>query len=213
MMILTCTSSVQAADELSFSQPEKKVRVPADQDAISVVFPFSNKSDRPVKLGRIKPDCECTTAVYENNKKTLLPGESCNVIATMKTGTFTGEVRKGIAIQAEGTTYGVAIIADIPEIIKLNPRQLAWQQGSEAKPQTITITLDPSCPMKLKEVNMSGQGFDFQPVTVTPGKVYKVIITPKSTKKPIFESVWILTDCALPRYSKTVSFVSVNPAK
>lgn len=213
MAVTACSSFVRAEGELHFPKKEQPVRVPADKDAISVAFPFSNKSDHPVRLGRIKPDCDCTTAVYENDKKTLQPGESCTVIATMKTGTFTGKVTKGITIEAEGSSYGVSILADIPEIIRINPRQLAWKQGAEAKPQAITITLDPSCPIKLKEVSLSGKGFDFEPVTITPGKVYRVIITPKSTEKPTFESVWILTDSKLARYSKTVSFVSVNPAK
>ena len=213
LILITCASFAQAAGELYFPRSEMAIRVPPDKNAISVIFPFSNKSQQPVKLGKLKPNCECTTASYEGDKKTLQPGESCNIVAVMETGAFTGKVRKEINVESEGSTYKIAILADIPEIIKLEPRQLAWKQGSPATPQTITITLDPSCPMKLKEVSMSGKGFDFTPITVTPGKTYRIVITPKTTEKPTFESVWITTDSPLPRYSKTVSFVSVNPAK
>lgn len=213
IILTACASFAHASGELRFPRPEMTVRVPADKDAIAVVFPFSNQSDHPVKLGAIKPDCECTTATYEGDKKTLQPGESCNVTAVMKTGNFSGKVRKEITVQAEDSTYKIAILATIPEIIRLNPRQLAWKQGEPPTPQTITITLDPSCPMKLKEVNMSGTGFEFTPVTVVAGKTYRIVITPKSTEKPTFETVWIVTDSPLQRYSKAVSFVSVNPAK
>ncbi|MEG0837198.1 MAG: DUF1573 domain-containing protein [Akkermansia sp.] len=205
------TLCASASGELDFANTIKTVKVPADKDAISVDFPFKNKSNREISLGSITPTCECTKASYEGNKTKLAPGEACRLVATMKTGNFAGTVDKTIHVKSEGSTYTLTIRASIPEIIRMTPQQLTWQQGEAPTPKTITITIEPSCPMKLKEVSLSGRGFDFQPVTITAGKKYQVIVTPRSTAKPIFESIWIVTDSNLARYSKALGFLSVNP--
>lgn len=209
--LLSCAVS-SAKDELSFEQKTVTVNVPYQQDRITVSFPFKNKSDKGVVLGKIHPTCDCTTAEYKDAKKKLAPGEQCSVEAVMDTGSFTGTVPKDVIVHASGSRYTLTIKAVIPEAVTMEPRKLEWKRGEEHKAKEILITVDPQSGIKLKSVSLKGSDFDYEPVKIKEGRQYKVIVTPKPGTKKSMNTLWIETDALVARYRKFMAvLVTENP--
>lgn len=201
------------ANELAFDATVREVDVAPDRDAVTVVFPFKNVSSQTVKLGGIRSTCDCTSAGYKGGVKELAPGASGVVEATMKTGAFSGTVDKELYVKAAGKEYRLVIRAVIPGIVAISPKKLEWKVGEDRSPKTIKVTLDPRLPMKLKEVSLTGKDFDYEPVTVKAGREYKVIVTPKTTGKASFNSLWIVTDSTVERYARFLCVLAVTPRK
>lgn len=211
-LAFSCTLAC-AKDELRFTSQAVEVKVAPDQDVITVSFPFKNASGKSVKLGKIHSSCDCTNAAYMGSKTVLAPGEQSSVEASMKTGTFSGVVEKELIVKAEGSDYKLTIKAVIPEIVKISPRKLEWTQGEAPNPKEMIIRIDPGHGLKLTDVSLVGKDFNYEPVTVKAGREYKVIVTPKTTDKAAFNSIWILTDSTIPRYSRFLGFLAINSKK
>jgi len=196
--LLLCGSLASGKNELSFKETVVPVKVAPDQDNITASFSFTNTSGTPVTISKIHVSCDCTTAGAKDNKLTYAPGESGVISAVMKTGNFSGTVDKDMTVYANGSAYKLVIRAQIPDIIRMEPRKLEWARGEAAAPKTIKITISKELPVNLTTVDLTGDAFDYEPVTVKKGREYKIIVTPKSTAKPAFNTIWVRTDSAVP---------------
>lgn len=187
--LLLCGSLASGKNELSFKETVVPVKVAPDQDSITASFPFTNTSGTPVTISKIHVSCDCTTAGAKDNKLTYAPGESGVISAVMKTGNFSGTVDKDMTVHANGSAYKLVIRAQIPDIIRMEPRKLEWARGEAAVPKTIKITISKELPVNLTTVDLTGDAFDYEPVTVKKGREYKIIVTPKSTARPAFNTL------------------------
>lgn len=208
--LLLCGSAASGKDELSFKETVVPVKVAPAQDSITAAFPFTNTSGVPVTISKISVSCDCTTAGVRDNKLTYAPGESGTVTAVMKTGNFSGTVDKDMTVHANGSAYKLVIRAQIPDIIRMEPRKLEWTKGAPATPKTIHITISKELPVNLTTVDLTGDAFDYEPVTVQKGKEYKIIVTPKSTDKPAFNTIWVRTDSTVPRLQTAMGFLTIK---
>ena len=181
--LLLCGSLASGKNELSFKETVVPVKAAPDQDSITASFPFTNTSGTPVTISKIHVSCDCTTAGAKDNKLTYAPGESGVISAVMKTGNFSGTVDKDMTVHANGSAYKLVIRAQIPDIIRMEPRKLEWARGEAAAPKTIKITISKELPVNLTTVDLTGDAFDYEPVTVKKGREYKIIVTPKSTDR------------------------------
>ena len=195
--LLLCGSLASGKNELSFKETVVPVKVAPDQDSITASFPFTNTSGTPV-------------AGAKDNKLTYAPGESGVISAVMKTGNFSGTVDKDMTVHANGSAYKLVIRAQIPDIIRMEPRKLEWARGEAAAPKTIKITISKELPVNLTTVDLTGDAFDYEPVTVKKGREYKIIVTPKSTASPAFNTIWVRTDSAVPRYKRQMGFLAIK---
>ena len=128
----------------------------------------------------------------------------------MKTGNFSGTVDKDMTVHANGSAYKLVIRAQIPDIIRMEPRKLEWTRGEAPAPKTIKITISKELPVNLTTVDLTGDAFDYEPVTVKKGREYKIIVTPKSTAKPAFNTIWVRTDSTVPRYKRQMGFLTIK---
>lgn len=172
--LLLCGSLASGKNELSFKETVVPVKVAPDQDSITASFPFTNTSGTPVTISKIHVSCDCTTAGAKDNKLTYAPGESGVISAVMKTGNFSGTVDKDMTVHANGSAYKLVIRAQIPDIIRMEPRKLEWARGEAAVPKTIKITISKELPVNLTTVDLTGDAFDYEPVTVKKGREYKI---------------------------------------
>ena len=186
--LLLCGGLASGKNELSFKETVVPVKVAPDQDSITASFPFTNTSGGPVTISKIHVSCDCTTAGAKDNKLTYAPGESGVISAVMKTGNFSGTVDKDMTVHANGSAYKLVIRAQIPDIIRMEPRKLEWTRGEAPAPKTI----------------------NYEPVTVKKGKEYKIIVTPRSTAKPAFNTIWVRTDSTVPRYKRQMGFLTIK---
>lgn len=208
--LLLCGGVASGKDELSFKETMVPVKVAPDQDSITATFPFTNTSGAPVTISKIHVSCDCTTAGAKDNKLTYAPGESGAISAVMKTGNFSGTVDKDMTVHANGSAYKLVIRAQIPDIIRMEPRKLEWTKGETAAPKTIRITISRDLPVNLTTVDLTGDAFNYEPVTVKKGREYKIIVTPKSTDKPAFNTIWVRTDSTVPRYKRQMGFLTIK---
>lgn len=197
-------------DELSFKETIVPVKVAPTQDSITATFAFTNTSQTPVTIDKIKVTCDCTTANVKGNKLTYAPGESGEITAVMKTGNFSGTVDKDMTVHTSQSDYKLIIRAHIPDIVRMEPRKLEWNKGGPATPKTIKITLSPDLPVNLTTVELTGDAFDYEPITIKKGREYQLKITPKSTSSPAFNTIWVKTDSTVPRYKRQMGFLSIK---
>ena len=115
-----------------------------------------------------------------------------------------------MTVYANGSAYKLVIRAQIPDIIRMEPRKLEWARGEAAAPKTIKITISKELPVNLTTVDLTGDAFDYEPVTVKKGREYKIIVTPKSTAKPAFSTNRLRTDSAVPRYKRQMGFLAIK---
>ena len=47
-------------------------------------------------------------------------------------------------------------------------------------------------------------------MTVKKGREYKILVTPKSTAKPAFNTIWVRTDSTVPRYKRQMGFLTIK---
>lgn len=200
-----------AQAELSFVKDELDVHIKPTQDSFKVFFDFTNKSDKTVEIKKITKHCTCLDVGIDNNKLSYAPGESGKIWLVMRSGSFTGKIDKTVNILTDdGVDKELTIHTYIPEIITMEPRTLSWTEGEPVSSKTITVKIDPKMPMKLTKVSLTGDAFDYEPSTVKEGREYKVKITPKSTAHGAFNTLWIITDCKIPRYSKYMTFLTID---
>ncbi len=211
LTLLLPASSMALAEGLVFERTEQTISAKPDEETVTFSFPFKNTSSSPIKLESIKANCECTEAGFAGNKKVLAAGESCLVSATMKIGMFSGSDAKKLTVTAGEKNYDLTLRVKVPEVVTLSSRQLNWVQGAPAKPQTITVTVDPNSGVKLTEFSLAGKDFKYEPVTVKKGEVYKIIVTPLNTAAPLCNTFWVLTDSKIPRYSRYVGMLTITP--
>ncbi len=200
-----------AKDELSFKEQTIPAKVPPTQESVMAAFHFTNTSTETVTIRKVDVSCDCTTAKIKDNKLTYAPGESGTISAVMKTGNFSGTVDKDMTVITDRGEYKLVIRALITDIIKMEPRKLEWAKDEAPTPKTIHITISQELPLNLTAVDLTGDDFNYEPVTVRKGKEYKIIVTPKNTKEGAFNTIWVRTDCAIPRYKKQMGFLIVKP--
>lgn len=88
----------------------------------------------------------------------------------MKTGNFSGTVDKDMTVHANGSTYKLIIRAQIPDIIRMEPASWNGRRGPLPTPKTIHITISKELPVNLTTVDLTGDAFDYEPVTVQKGR-------------------------------------------
>lgn len=145
-VLLLCGGIASARDELSFKETVVPVKVAPAQDSITASFPFTNTSGVPVTISKINVSCDCTTAGVKDGKLTYAPGESGAVTAVMKTGNFSGTVDKDMTVHANGSAYKLVIRAQIPDVIRMEPRKLEWAKGAPPRPKPSRSPSPRNCP-------------------------------------------------------------------
>lgn len=199
--------------ELQFRQTTLRENISAQQKTLKTAFPFTNTGATPVTITRIKPHCECTKAAVEGGQTTIAPGASGRVLLDIDTKTFTGTVMKDVSVTtSDGNTQRLTVAVSVPESITVSPKGLSWKQGGPATPKTVTISLAPNCPFRLKQASLVGQGFDYQTHQLVPNKRYTVTIAPKSTQHKLINRLLIETDSSDPRYARIPVFLSIHPS-
>ena len=211
---MACLMAAPLHAEIRLEKEALELRPEPLQNEIRTSVSFTNAGSGPVKITRVKPLCDCTDASLKGGRKEYAPGEKGELELTMRLGAFTGQIEKFVEIKSsDGRTQKLALRVTIPELMTVRPKALQWTVGQKPKPQELTIEIDPKVALKLTDVSLVGSDFDYEPVTVEPGRKYRVTVTPKSTAKAAFNTLWVKTDSGDPRYAKRSFFLSVNPPR
>lgn len=173
-------------------------------------FPFVNKSTESVKITKVETSCSCLTARLPEDRTTYSVGESGKILLDIDLGAFGGKVEKdATVITSEGERIPLKLTVKVPEFVKMEPRTLKWIVGEAPATKSIKLIIHKDLNLNLKEVNISKENFDFEPVTIKPGREYEIKVTPKSTAGPEFAMLSIMTDSTEARYKKVLGFLSI----
>jgi hypothetical protein len=173
-------------------------------------FVFKNAGSKPVTISEVQSTCGCLGA--STDKLIYQPGESGTVSATIKLGTFEGEVIKSIYVLSddeEEPKRQLQMKITIPRLMEVLPEVTTWAVGEEAKPKKLTVKVLRDQPIVVTAVSSTRENFTVELVEVEKGRAYEVIMTPKTTAEPTLGAVKIETDCELSRYKNRLAFFNV----
>jgi len=186
---------------------------PAEETHQSI-FRFKNEGTSPVTITEVQTTCGCLGASAD--KKTYLPGESGTVSATIKLGTFEGEVTKSIYLLSDDPEAAKRMLQmkiTIPRLMEISPEVTSWTVGEEAKPKVLTINVLSDEPIEVTGVSSTRENFTLELKEIEKGRSYEVLIMPKSTEVPTLGAVKIETTCELARYKSRLAFFNIVRAR
>jgi hypothetical protein len=184
-----------AYSQLNWSNRQIDLKPKALDESIDTAFEFKNAGTTPITIREIKPSCGCTTAALA--KKTYAPGESGKIDVSFKIGERMGFQQKQIMVSTDSVDEPLTQLTlrvDIPELIRMEPKAIAWPVNSEPVTRTIKITTGTDQPVRVLGVRSSDSRLFAELRQVAPGKAYEVVITTKSTSEPLHGSIRVETD-------------------
>lgn len=173
-------------------------------------FAFKNAGPEPVAITEVQTSCGCLGASAD--KMIYQPGESGTISATIKLGSFEGEILKSIWVlsdDAQAPKRQLQMKITIPRLMELSPEVTSWSVGEEAKPKTLTIKVLRDEPIEVTAVSSTRDNVSVELREIEKGRTYEVILTPKSTEAPTLGAVKIETTCELSRYKNRLAFFNI----
>jgi hypothetical protein len=142
---------------LKWETPEVLLDLDSSMAGGDAVFSFVNEGTTPVKILNIKPGCGCTVPVLE--KTEFAPGEHGTLSTRFTTGERRGAYHVPIHVQMDdGSLAELSLVAQIRELVKYFPPNIAWAKGEKRAPKDIEFHWSASDDVKitaLRSVNPS----------------------------------------------------------
>ncbi|NWK57576.1 DUF1573 domain-containing protein [Verrucomicrobiaceae bacterium N1E253] len=211
-------SSVSLADRgFSFVQNRIAVTVKPEDKLVSIPFEFENKTKRTITIARYDSACSCISARVTKplGKMTYKPGEKGQITVDFELKNFQGLQEKTLLLwtkddPAEAPSSVLTSAITIPELFKVEPKTLFWEQNGEKTAKTFKITIPHDQPIKILELEGSNQQFPYTLKTITEGREYEISVTPTDVSSPSMGVIKLTTDSKIPRYRRHQAFVCVR---
>ncbi len=176
--MLTCA---QAQSALRWDKKVIELQPGPTEKTARADFNFTNASQKPVVIDRVKPSCGCTTAALE--KKSYQPGEKGHITAVFTLGSRKGDQAKSIRVDVRGENPAtlLTLVTHIGEPARLEPSLVFWRAGEAPRPKTISVKLPPG--VRLTRVSSSDPKFATTLEPVGEQSEYKISVTPDGTAK------------------------------
>ena len=209
-LIAAAASAVTARAGLVFERELATETAAPSADTHTSKFAFKNTGAKPVTISEIQTTCGCLGAT--SDKTVYQPGESGLVSATIKLGTFEGDLLKSIYVMSddeEAPKRQLQMKITIPRLMEVTPEVTTWSVGDPADPKKLTIKVLRDEPIEVTAVSSTRDNFTVELREVTKGRHYEVTMTPKSTDTPTLGAVKIETNCELARYKSRLAFFNI----
>jgi len=167
---------------------------PADEHSMAS-YSFKNVSNSSVRIVTVRTTCGCIIA--KTDKDIYAPGESGALTATFVFGTRTGRhVNQIWVIANDGQTHEMALELDvtIPPLLRIEPVTVVWKNDVPAQPKAIRVLNAQEKPVRITDIICDPEYADAKLETVTHGKEYQIILTPKAHDRRVETILLIRTD-------------------
>ena len=104
------------------------------------------------------------------------------------------------------TPFGLLVV---PEVIQIEPRTLQWWLDESPEQKETIVKMVGKEPMKITNVTATRDTVEFSWKEIVPGREYRVLVKPKSTKEVSLGALKIETDSKIPKYQRQLAFFSV----
>ena len=202
--------------QLVFEKSEILMKLPPDQDRLSVEFPFTVKGEIPVTIKEYKAACSCLSAeISENGKLTWKPGEKGVVRGNFKLGTIKGKIEKKIVLNFDGDVAPLVLTTklNIPHLFAIEPPTLFWDLGGEAKSQKFKVKVNHDAPIRVTDIACTNEQFKYEIKAVKPGWEYEVEVTPVHVRERAFGLLRLRNDCKFKKHASAQAFMVVRVPK
>lgn len=204
------TSLTLCHAELVLDVPAVEVKPKPEDETIEVSFTFRNTGDKPVTILNIESACSCLSSSLD--ERTYAAGASGTGKAEFKVSSFVGRHEKSVTVSTDDPKqprWSIPFILDVPAVVEIEPKTLQWWLGDKPEAKTCVITMQGEAPMKVTGVTSTRENVEFTWEEVTPGKQYRITVTPKSTEEVLMGALKIETDSTIPKYQRQLAFFSV----
>lgn len=174
------------ASELVFETSEVEVQAGLMDKQSTALYRFTNTSDKPVVITKLKSSCGCT--VPELAKREYAPGESGEIKAVFKFGGRHGVQRKRITVSTNEESYSLLLTTVIPNWATITPQIVRWSIGNAPSPKEIRLQIESPENIELVEPQINMQHFTVMDVKTAENEwVYSIV--PKNTNTRATERV------------------------
>ncbi len=206
--LCACLSPARAGIDFE-STVVKKEAEPQEEQA-DFVFKFKISGDKPVRISDVEVSCGCLQASVDHAE--YRPGETGEVKATMRLGSFEGPASKSITVKTndpEKPLIHLETVANIPTLIEFEPKVTTWKVGEAASPKTVKVKVTHKESIRILKLQSTRENVTPALKEIKEGREYEITLTPKSTESPELGLVTVETDCPIVRYTRRQIFFNV----
>lgn len=147
-------------------------------------FAFTNTGPRPVRILGVESNCDCLDATAD--RQVYAPGESGVIKAKFTVGDRLGLYERRIKIVTDESPEPVRLLVriEVPELVTLTPRSVAWRLNEAAAEKTVDLEVIPGVRIEFTRVQPTGADFAARLETVEAGRRYRVYLKPPATAQP-----------------------------
>lgn len=174
----TCLASLQ------WETTDLQLKARPGQESMTVVFPFRNTGDQPVRILSVDPSCSCVAAGPE--KAVCAPGESGAIRVELNLAGYVGRVRRSLAVATDdsaGKFAELTLTVDIPELVSITPRFLFWRIGDQPEAKSAEIVVTEPRTTTIGEIECDNPHF-LARLTPGPAGRYQLMVKPVDTQQP-----------------------------
>lgn len=193
-----------------FEHDPIEVKPRPEDEQIETVFTFTNGSDKPVTVTNLESTCSCLEASLD--KGTYAPGEKGTGKAVFKVSSFVGRHEKTLHLQLDDPAQPeqvVNFVLDVPVVVSIEPNLLEWVVGGEPTPKEMTLKMLGVEPMHVTKVTATRENVRYELKEISPGREYRLIVTPTTTADITVGAFKVETDSKIPKYARQMAFFSI----
>ena len=155
-------------------------------------FDFANKGPQPVTIREVETSCDCLDAAAD--RQTYAPGTAGKIKVRLTVGDRLGLYERFITVVTDegGDPVRLQVRLEVPEIMRLTPRSVAWELKGPAHEQTIEVEAAPGLEITLHDLQATSDAFATRLEVVEPGRRYRVHVRPLSTAQPVNAALRLL---------------------
>ena len=195
---------------LTFDHDPVEVKPRPEDDEVTVTFAFTNTSGKPVTITGLESTCFCLEASLD--QRTYAAGAKGSGKAVFKVSSFVGRHEKTLYIYTNdpaATEQVLTFALDVPVVISIEPNLLEWTLGETPAPKEMVIKMVGPDPMHITKVTPTRENVRYELKEITPGREYRLIVTPTTTTDITIGAFKIETDSKIPKYARQMAFFSI----
>ena len=179
-------------------------------ESAEFVYRFKITGDKPVRITKIEVSCGCLEA--SSAKSEYAAGESGEVKVIMKIGSVEGESYKPTTLTTNDPAHEsiqLDATVSVPRIYEVTPNICTWTLNDQPDPKTIRVKILGPEPITILKYISSRENMAVEMKEIEKGRLYDLILTPKTTTLPELGIISLETDCKIPKYTKRQIFFTI----